>query len=512
MSQTLSFSMGRVAPLHDVRLEVSDNVDLNLTEKNNIIFIDKLADFGYDIEAYTNDKFQPVLDEYNEKQSRDDRKKKKPYCYYLEEENRKLIETAGRYKEQGINKTVKKPTRLAYEFVIQVGDHESNGIANPDTNVDLNRQYAEEVLEGLQEKYPHMDIMLATFHGDEPQGTPHLHILCQFTGEGYKQGLSRQVSVSKALENDGIERTANRKEAPFALSRFTEHVKDTIMTEKLHSLFHEDREIIGDKRAHEELPFFRAKAKEEAKALEELRENVTEAQKKGFKKGLQMGFNAACEEVTKIAVEMAKKASDELTEALDTVSNIKASNEDLSSELEQKIDEIDNFMADMREQKFDPDVAELKDFVKENVPLGQGKRVIEKYAAIEAKKKAEAERMAADKKASAEKELKRFIEDLSNKSESAALWTAKNLKSEMDKLSAREDKGSDKFKEEMAILKAKYDAIDGDELIELHKNDSAEWQSNYRERIQREIKREVKLNEDLAPRKPNRSNYYDLDL
>lgn len=34
-----------------------------------------------------------------------------------------------------------------------------------------------------------MRIILATVHMDEPKGTPHMHILVQPIGEGYKQGF-----------------------------------------------------------------------------------------------------------------------------------------------------------------------------------------------------------------------------------------------------------------------------------------------------------------------------------
>ena len=41
MSQTVSMSVGRVAILHDIRKEISDNVDQTLITRNEI-FIDKL--------------------------------------------------------------------------------------------------------------------------------------------------------------------------------------------------------------------------------------------------------------------------------------------------------------------------------------------------------------------------------------------------------------------------------------------------------------------------------------
>ena len=117
-----------------------------------------------------------------------------------------------------------------------------------------------------------MEVLLATYHADEPQGTPHMHILVQFTGEGYKQGLNKQISISKALELDGFERSNNRGD--YAINRWVEDVKDNIMTSKLEWIYGEQREILNDKRSHEDIRFFRKKAKEEAEALSKIKIEV----------------------------------------------------------------------------------------------------------------------------------------------------------------------------------------------------------------------------------------------
>lgn len=73
-----------------------------------------------------------------------------------------------------------------------------------------------------------MRIVLATVHMDEPNGTPHMHILVQPIGEGYKQGLSHQVSLTKALACDGFERS-DKKGDRLSLTRWQDDVKDNIM-------------------------------------------------------------------------------------------------------------------------------------------------------------------------------------------------------------------------------------------------------------------------------------------
>lgn len=273
MAMTISMSVGRVAVLHDVRKELSANIDANLT-KNNSIFVDKLYSYNYSIEDYTNAKFQPVIDEYNLKQTRPERRKTQSYVDLIKDENEKLLQKANDNKAKGIKKNVRKPTKLAHEYVLQVGNRETNGTT--ETDIELNRQYFKEVLEDIQRKYPHADILLATYHADEPNGTPHMHILVQFDGEGYKQGLSKQISMSKALELDGFERSQNRGD--YAINRWTKDIQDTIMTDKLQEVFHAEREVIGEKRAHEDIRFFREKAKNEAQALEERKQELQEAE------------------------------------------------------------------------------------------------------------------------------------------------------------------------------------------------------------------------------------------
>ena len=276
MAQTLSMSVGRVAVLHDTRDILSDNVDPTLSH-NNMKLIDKLEPFGYDIEAYTNARFQPVIDAYNAKQTRADRRKTKPYVDLVKDENAKLIAKAKQYKEQGINKTVRKPTELVREYVVQVGDHESNGTLTSD--MAKNQEFAKKFLEEFQEKYPHVEVLLAEFHGDEPNGTPHLHMLTQFVGEGYSQGLPQQISTSKALECDGIARSSKRADG-FSLERWLNQVKDETMEPLMHDIFQEERLELNDSREHMPTHVFRRRAKEEAKELEEKQDELLQTRDK----------------------------------------------------------------------------------------------------------------------------------------------------------------------------------------------------------------------------------------
>lgn len=273
MGKTISMSVGRVAIYHDIRKEISANVDSSLT-KNNVIFIDKLAEHSYSVESYTNAKFQPYIDLYNIGK-KNCRQIHCTYTEYLAKQNEKINAKKEANKNNGIKRSVRNTTKLCHEYVLQVGDRDSNGVKNAD--IAKNREYCQKVLKDIQDKYKHVDVLLATYHVDEPNGTPHMHILVQFTGEGYQRGLGKQISMSKALELDGFERSQNRGD--YAINRWTKDIQDTIMTDRLHEVFNEEREILNEGRKHDDIKIFREKAKAEAEALDQKRIEAERAEK-----------------------------------------------------------------------------------------------------------------------------------------------------------------------------------------------------------------------------------------
>lgn len=218
MTQTISMSRGRTAIEHDLREYVPHNVNADMTKYNRVL-VNELN--GRTLAEYTNDYMKPYIEFYNSKQRRSDRKKSFDYASdYIKEQNN--MASARQSYTAG---------KLAYEYVIQFGDHESmdvnDVVANPDTYEDIMSMFQEFII-SYQEAYPHMRIVLATVHMDEPNGTPHMHILVQPIGEGYKQGLSHQVSLTKALACDGFERS-DKKGDRLSLTRWQDDVKDNIM-------------------------------------------------------------------------------------------------------------------------------------------------------------------------------------------------------------------------------------------------------------------------------------------
>ena len=150
MSMTVSVSKGRTSILHDVRKEISANVDVNLTEGNEI-FIDELAEYKHNLVAYTDAHFQPYIDEFNEGK-KPSRQIQETYTEHLAKENEKLIKKAEENKKNGVKSSVRKPTQLAHEYVPQSGNRDNNSTLQVDGETE--EQYRERLKgnrEGLQE-------------------------------------------------------------------------------------------------------------------------------------------------------------------------------------------------------------------------------------------------------------------------------------------------------------------------------------------------------------------------
>ena len=85
------------------------------------------------------------------------------------------------------------------------------------------RSPAQEWVTNLERDFPHMTLVFAVAHFSETEGTPHLHI-CMQPQADCTRGLAKQVSIGRALAQDGIERLDSREEAQqaggYQLARF----------------------------------------------------------------------------------------------------------------------------------------------------------------------------------------------------------------------------------------------------------------------------------------------------
>ena len=211
MKVAASMSVGRLAPKHSLDIDgiraISPNVTPSLI-KDDVVIIDRLKrpDGSHmTIEEYTDQTFQPYIDQYNAKQRRKDRQIQTGYCEW-HRSNGTLSQGKG---------------ELAYEAVLQYGCHDDLGgeYYSPDTTPERKAQLRVE-FEGvyrqwvadLERDFPHMTVLYSVIHYSEVGGTPHLHV-CMQPQADCTRGLAKQVSIGRALAQDGIERLDSREEA-----------------------------------------------------------------------------------------------------------------------------------------------------------------------------------------------------------------------------------------------------------------------------------------------------------
>lgn len=197
--QTKSMSQGRCAARHTARLYKPNNVFEEMMEHNIHFRYEPVREAFHKI-------FDEAIEKYNEKQSRNDRKKTD---YYKE-----IVE--GQYKEKDGKKVkVANAPHPEYEYVFQYGNRETNpaSILNDDDRV--LGPYALQSREALKEFFwkfvdenPNLYITGASIHMDE--ATPHLHVRFIPVAAGYKTGMEKRCSLTKALENMGYDRGSGR--------------------------------------------------------------------------------------------------------------------------------------------------------------------------------------------------------------------------------------------------------------------------------------------------------------
>ena len=145
-------------------------------ERNSHIDYSKSDDNKYlvqkDLKELYQEEFGEVLENYNAKQKRNDRK----------------IDDYYKHIQFG------KKTALQQEMIIQVGDL-NNFISNADY------EKANEILlewfKDFEKRNPNLKIYNAVIHNDE--ASPHMHLNFVPVASGYKRGLEKQVSFDRAI-------------------------------------------------------------------------------------------------------------------------------------------------------------------------------------------------------------------------------------------------------------------------------------------------------------------------
>ena len=164
---------------HNLRKYRSNDYD-----KENIVILwgtDKLVQ---DIKKVYREQFSEAVEEYNKKQTREERK---IHDYF--------------------EKTAKSNKDMAVEMIFQIGDKEFWD-KNPDKRRRMDVAF-KEILELLQKFAPNLVVANAVIHYDE--ASPHMHVVAVPVADGFKKGMSKQVSKRKVCTKEFLEEVLQGK-------------------------------------------------------------------------------------------------------------------------------------------------------------------------------------------------------------------------------------------------------------------------------------------------------------
>ena len=182
----ISYARGKGKLRHNNRDIISPNVDKSRIADNITLKQQSLA------EAYE-EIFGKATAEYNAKQRRSDRKIKN-YFKKLFGENPESMQADTILKD-------KDKRQSFYEYVVSFGTMHDTGYATNPEMAATSAECLKEYMAGFTERNPQFHVFNAVIHQDE--ATPHLHYDMIPFAEGYKTSLTRQQSISKALEQMG---------------------------------------------------------------------------------------------------------------------------------------------------------------------------------------------------------------------------------------------------------------------------------------------------------------------
>ena len=161
-------------------------------DKENIVILwgtDKLVQ---DVKKVYKEQFDEAVREYNKKQTRDDRK-----------------------IDDYFEKTAKSNKDMAVELIFQIGDKEFWD-KNPDNRRRMDVAF-KEMLNMLQKEAPNLVVANAVIHYDE--ASPHMHVVAVPVADGFKKGMSRQVSKRKVCTKEFLENVLQGRIREYAEGR-----------------------------------------------------------------------------------------------------------------------------------------------------------------------------------------------------------------------------------------------------------------------------------------------------
>lgn len=185
MQKSMTVRNGRGSRRHNVRAykNMPDHIDPQLTRMNETLVDVPLWKFYRDT-------FQPVIDEYNARQKRADRK----------------LPDAMQYLKEIQAETGDKARKPYYETFVQIGDKNDTGIKNCEKEKSVLKKFIKE----WDKRNPNMRLIGAYIHADEQNGTVHAHIDWVPIGTNYQRGMKIQNGLKRALKQQGFEGTSRK--------------------------------------------------------------------------------------------------------------------------------------------------------------------------------------------------------------------------------------------------------------------------------------------------------------
>ena len=287
--------------------------------KDNICIIYGTSNLIDDVKTVYHKEFDEALEEYNKKQTRQDRKIED----YFEH-------VAG--KEQD----------MAVEIIIQIGDREFwKQFDDMKSYMKLSYQI---ILDELRKRLPQFVVANAVVHLDED--SPHMHIVGVPVAGGYKKGLSKQVSKRKVFTKD-------------VLSRVLQDELREVANKEVNDWFGEQIKEKSKGRNHD-LTVAEYKVAQETEHLEQIQEQVSDADIKLF--ASQIAYK-----------ELERRQTKELNEKRSELQSVRqeiASVTDKANEAVELLDKINAFVSSFR--LFAPTIEEYANHVESDKTIEAG--------------------------------------------------------------------------------------------------------------------------------------------
>ena len=287
--------------------------------KDNIVIVYGTSNLIDDVKTVYHKEFDEALEEYNKKQTRPDRRIED----YFEH-------VAG--KEQD----------MAVEIIIQIGDREFwKQYDDMKSYMKLSYQI---MLDELRKRLPQFVVANAVVHLDED--SPHMHIVGVPMADGYKKGLSKQVSKRKVFTKE-------------VLSRVLQDELREVANKEVNDWFGEQIKEKSKGRNYD-LTVAEYKVAQETEHLEQIQEQVNDADIKLF--ASQIAYKELERSQTK---ELNEKRSE-----LQSVRQEIASVTDKANEAVELLDKINTFISSFR--LFAPAIEEYANHVEADKTIEAG--------------------------------------------------------------------------------------------------------------------------------------------